>query len=496
MQCKSCKLNAHKKCTVMLPPSCGVDVAKMAEELKAVGKTASQFTAESPAKAGADAAGRRSRSSSQQISPRSNGGGGGGGDSSEDDALDGFPDDPHSDDDSSKAVRPKEAKPFGPKPTARDKEALVRQAQSAVAATSGGGRQVQTLRKPSAAVKSSVCADDFNYLSVLGQGSFGKVFLADVKGSNDGTVYAIKALNKIAVTEEDDVECTMIEKDVLELACQCPFLTALHSCFQTDAHLFFVMEYINGGDLMFRIQRARKFDEKTAKFYAGEIILGLLFLHTRGVIYRDLKLDNVMLNHEGHIKIADFGMCKKDIFDGALTSTFCGTPDYIAPEILDEKDYGFPVDWWALGVLMYEMMAGQPPFEAESEDDLFLEILEAEVCFPSWMSREGVMICKGFMTKKEESRLGTGVGGQDDAAGIKSHVFFSSIDWKALEAKAIAPPFVPPIKDARDTSQFDPEFTRKKPTLSPQDARGVSKIDQSVFGGFSFVNPAFQGKLG
>uniref|UniRef100_A0A8C1ZHR8 Protein kinase C n=1 Tax=Cyprinus carpio TaxID=7962 RepID=A0A8C1ZHR8_CYPCA len=323
--------------------------------------------------------------------------------------------------------------------------------------------------------------DNFTLHKMLGKGSFGKVFLAELKGT--GQFFAVKALKKDVVLMDDDVECTMVERRVLSLAWEHPFLTHLYCTFQTKENLFFVMEYLNGGDLMFHIQTCHRFDLPRSTFYAAEIVCGLQFLHSKGIVYRDLKLDNILLDIDGHIKIADFGMCKENMFGEARTCTFCGTPDYIAPEILLGQKYGTSVDWWSFGVLLYEMLIGQSPFHGHDEEELFQSIRTDDPCYPRWVTRDTNDILVKLFVREPERRLGV-------KGNIRQHAFFKDIDWNALEKRQVEPPFRPTVKSAGDCSNFDKEFINEKPRLSVTDRIIINSVDQTMFNNFSFINPA------
>ncbi|KAI9013351.1 kinase-like domain-containing protein [Phycomyces nitens] len=324
--------------------------------------------------------------------------------------------------------------------------------------------------------------DDFNFLAVLGKGNFGKVMLAEEK--HDKNLYAIKVLKKRFIIDNDEIESVRSEKRIFQAANRerHPFLIGLHSCFQTESRVYFVMEYVSGGDLMWHIQR-EPFSERRAKFYACEVLLALGYFHSQGIVYRDLKLDNIMLGLDGHIKVADYGLCKENMGYEQTTGTFCGTPEFMAPEILLEQKYGRAVDWWAFGVFIYEMLLGQSPFRGEDEDEIFDAILEDDILYPINMSRDSVSICQRLLTRDPNNRLGAG---PNDAADIKAHPFFRAVNWDDMLNKRVPPPFYPTITGRLDTSNFDEEFTRERPALTPINSN-MTRVEQQEFTTFSYI---------
>ena len=327
--------------------------------------------------------------------------------------------------------------------------------------------------------------EDYTLLKVIGRGSFGKVFLAE--SNETKTLYAIKVVNKDFVIRGNDVDTIMTERNVLKLGVRNPFLTNLHSTFQNSSSLFFVMEYVCGGDLMFHIMEEGRFSLERAKFYAAEIVLAFQFLHRKGIIYRDLKLDNIMLDSEGHIKLTDFGMCKEGIKNGRTTSTFCGTPVNMAPEIIREEEYSIGVDWWTLGILIYGMLVGHSPFHDENEDRLF-EIIKREApFFPPNIDVNSKRIIRGLLQKDPNQRLGCPPQSEE---AIKEQQFFKGIKWDELQYKRSKPPFIPAEGERRNADNFDLEFTSEPVEMSVSDARSSASETgyQEEFRGFDYVN--------
>ncbi|XP_068630451.1 RAC serine/threonine-protein kinase [Battus philenor] len=326
-----------------------------------------------------------------------------------------------------------------------------------------------------------ITLEKFEFVKVLGKGTFGKVVLSREKGT--GKLYAMKILKKNLIIQKDEVAHTITENHVLKKT-KHPFLTALRYSFQTADRVCFVMEYANGGELFFHLSRERAFSEERTRFYGAEIVSALGYLHAEGIIYRDLKLENLLLDKDGHIKIADFGLCKVNITYGRTTKTFCGTPEYLAPEVLEDLDYGPAVDWWGTGVVLYEMACGRLPFYNRDHEVLFSLILSEEVRFPRTLSAECRALLSGLLNKEPAKRLGAG---PDDALDIMHHSFFASINWTDLVAKKIPPPFKPQVESETDTRYFDSEFTGESVELTPPEHEpGLARIQEEHFPQFSY----------
>ncbi|XP_033234504.1 serine/threonine-protein kinase N isoform X3 [Drosophila pseudoobscura] len=344
-----------------------------------------------------------------------------------------------------------------------------------------GGRLVKPGPPPNAGMLSM---DNFRLLSVLGRGHFGKVILSQLRSNNQ--YYAIKALKKGDIIARDEVESLLSEKRIFEVAnaMRHPFLVNLYSCFQTDQHVCFVMEYAAGGDLMMHIH-TDVFLEPRAVFYAACVVLGLQYLHENKIIYRDLKLDNLLLDTDGYVKIADFGLCKEGMGFGDRTGTFCGTPEFLAPEVLTETSYTRAVDWWGLGVLIFEMLVGESPFPGDDEEEVFDSIVNDEVRYPRFLSLEAIAVMRRLLRKNPERRLGSS---ERDAEDVKKQAFFRSIVWDDLLLRKVKPPFVPTINHLEDVSNFDEEFTSEKAQLTPpKEPRHLSEDEQVLFQDFSYT---------
>ncbi|XP_013372827.1 PREDICTED: ribosomal protein S6 kinase alpha-2 isoform X2 [Chinchilla lanigera] len=321
----------------------------------------------------------------------------------------------------------------------------------------------------------------FELLKVLGQGSYGKVFLVrKVTGSDAGQLYAMKVLKKATLKVRDRVRSKM-ERDILAEVNH-PFIVKLHYAFQTEGKLYLILDFLRGGDLFTRLSKEVMFTEEDVKFYLAELALALDHLHGLGIIYRDLKPENILLDEEGHIKITDFGLSKEAIDHDKRAYSFCGTIEYMAPEVVNRRGHTQSADWWSFGVLMFEMLTGSLPFQGKDRKETMALILKAKLGMPQFLSVEAQSLLRALFKRNPCNRLGAGIDGVEE---IKRHPFFVTIDWNKLYRKEIKPPFKPAVGRPEDTFHFDPEFTARTPTDSP----GVppSANAHHLFRGFSFV---------
>ncbi|RZF32667.1 hypothetical protein LSTR_LSTR004095 [Laodelphax striatellus] len=322
----------------------------------------------------------------------------------------------------------------------------------------------------------------FELLKVLGQGSFGKVFLVrKVVGLDSGTLYAMKVLKKATLKVRDRMR-TKMERNIL-VDVRHPFIVRLHYAFQTEGKLYLILDFLRGGDLFTRLSNEVMFSAKSLKFYLAELALALDHIHSLGIIYRDLKPENILLDADGHISLTDFGLSKLPLDDKKAYS-FCGTVEYMAPEVVNRKGHSFAADWWSFGVLMYEMLTGSLPFQGANRKETMTQIMKAKLGMPQFLSQEAQSLLRVLFKRNPANRLGAGKEGVNE---IKTHPFFATIDWEKLLKKEILPPFKPAVSRAEDAFYFDSEFTSK----SPKDSPGIppSANAHELFRGFSFIAP-------
>ncbi|KAG5796707.1 hypothetical protein H9Q69_004282 [Fusarium xylarioides] len=306
--------------------------------------------------------------------------------------------------------------------------------------------------------------EDFELLKVVGKGSFGKVMQAHI-------------------ISRSEVAHTLAERSVLAQINN-PFIVPLKFSFQSPEKLYFVLAFVNGGELFHHLQKEHRFDVNRSRFYTAELLCALECLHGFSVIYRDLKPENILLDYQGHIALCDFGLCKLDMKDEDRTNTFCGTPEYLAPELLMGQGYNKTVDWWTLGVLLYEMLTGLPPFYDENTNEMYRKILSEPLHFSDVVPPAAKDLLTKLLNRNPEERLGA-----NGSAEIKAHPFFHAIDWRKLLQRKYEPTFKPSVADALDTANFDPEFTSEAPQDSYVEGPMLSQTMQNQFQGFSYNRP-------
>ncbi|KAF5664302.1 AGC AKT kinase [Fusarium heterosporum] len=323
--------------------------------------------------------------------------------------------------------------------------------------------------------------EDFELLKVVGKGSFGKVMQVRKKDTN--RIYALKTIRKAHIISRSEVAHTLAERSVLAQINN-PFIVPLKFSFQSPEKLYFVLAFVNGGELFHHLQKEHRFDVNRSRFYTAELLCALECLHGFSVIYRDLKPENILLDYQGHIALCDFGLCKLDMKDEDRTNTFCGTPEYLAPELLMGQGYNKTVDWWTLGVLLYEMLTGLPPFYDENTNEMYRKILSEPLHFSDVVPPAAKDLLTKLLNRNPEERLGA-----NGSAEIKAHPFFHAIDWRKLLQRKYEPTFKPSVADALDTANFDPEFTSEAPQDSYVEGPMLSQTMQNQFQGFSYNRP-------
>ena len=339
---------------------------------------------------------------------------------------------------------------------------------------------------------SKISENDFTKIKLIGKGSYGNVFL--VRYNKNNMIYAMKVYKKSDLREKNQENNTKSERNLLTQI-NFPFIVEVKFAFQTDSKLFLVQEFIQGGDLFFHIHSGQKFSTQKTKFYLVEIILAIDFLHKNNMIYRDLKPENILIDSKGHIKLTDFGLSKIMTNIEEKSFTICGTLQYIAPEIISGEGYNESVDWWSLGIIMYEMLTGKLPFKFNfdnQEEQNDLNIYDKKIKFPSWIEENAKDLINKLLNKDPEKRIGSG---KEGAENIKKHPFFSDIDWNKALNKELRPPFIPKIENETDIKYFEKSLV-ESPVFSDSSLQLVYNTeeneDEDDYDGFTFVATSYK----
>eukprot|EP00047_Mylnosiga_fluctuans_P004115 m.232773 g.232773 ORF g.232773 m.232773 type:complete len:654 (-) comp12410_c0_seq1:111-2072(-) len=329
--------------------------------------------------------------------------------------------------------------------------------------------------------------NEYELLKVLGRGAYGKVFLAQHKASKKHV--ALKSIKKTLFLEdeESDLKNIWMERSVLALVPPSPFVSHMYAAFQSEACLYFALELHAGGDLMTLALRQGKMPAEHAAFYIAETVLGLEFLHANGVIHRDIKLDNLMLDADGHVKVGDFGLCRTGVGLGQRSDSYCGTPTTMAPEVYNRTAYSFEVDWWSLGVVTFELMTALTLFSGDTEDDIRKLVLYTPISIGPELGVPAQELLQGLLCRDPTRRLGSPTAG--GVAALKQKRFFVH-DWAAIAGRTVAPPYVPAVKDpSKAAANFDSDFTSQPVVNSPPLKSELKRIKQEEFLNFTFVAP-------
>ncbi|KAF0698367.1 Aste57867_11017 [Aphanomyces stellatus] len=327
--------------------------------------------------------------------------------------------------------------------------------------------------------------EDFDLMKVVGRGAFGKVMLVRKKnGKNAGSIYAMKILKKAHIVQNDQVENTKAEQHILKEISH-PYVVRLRYAFQNPDKLYLVMDYYPGGSMYYHLKKSKKFSEERTRLYMAQLLTAIMHLHSKDIAYRDLKLENILMDRQGHIALTDFGLSKEgQTIEGAIRAsqahggmkTICGTAEYMAPELLRHQPYGKVVDWWSYGILMFEMLTGRTPFVDKNRRNMFKNIMNSEVAYPPYISPLARSLIAKLLVRDPSKRLGSGAGGGGD---IMADDFFATIDWDALLRKEIEPVFVPETSGAEDITNVPPQFQNMAALDSPvsKDGKNANHFD-------------------